>query len=88
MGGFQVFASVLLLTPPQQASRVLAKVPATIDADNGWAVGASRLPGDAGLIYKVVGAHLRQVRERVREFWSVVRLEVTGAPLSDTRRWR
>jgi hypothetical protein len=42
--------------------------------------GASRLPNDAGLICKVVGMETAPGRARVRQFWSVVRPEVAGAP--------
>ena len=88
MGGLDVFGTVFLLTPEAHADRVFAKVPAAVDVAGGWAAGASRLPNRAGLVYKIAGADSRRVRDKLREFWSVVRLEVAGAPLSDTTRWR
>jgi urease accessory protein len=53
-----------------------------------WAAGASRLPNDAGLIYKVVGMEAAPVRAKVREFWSVVRPEVVGVRIPREFAWR
>ena len=88
MSGFDVFANALFLAPAAVAGRVFAEVPAVVDEANGWAAAASRLPGGAGLIYRVLGAGSEPVRHRVREFWSLVRREVAGASLSSTLRWR
>jgi urease accessory protein len=52
------------------------------------ACGACRLPNDAGLIFKVVGRESAQVKTKVREFWGLVRKEVTGADLPQPFLWR
>jgi urease accessory protein len=88
MGEFDVFGNVILLTPRRHADRILEQVPAVVNRTEKWAAGASRLPNDAGLIYKVVGMETAPVRARVREFWSVVRPEVAGARVPREFAWR
>ena len=87
MGAFDVFANVLLLTPKTHADRVFEQVETMIDLPNGCAAGASRLPGDSGLIYKVLGMESQPVCAKVRAFWSLVRREVAGANVPDQFLW-
>jgi urease accessory protein len=88
MDSFDVFGNVILLTPPAQADRIAARVGADVDLDAGVAHGACRLPNDAGLVYKVLGRETLQVKEKVREFWGIVREEVTGAAIPPPYFWR
>ncbi len=88
MDSFDVFGNVILLTPwgPPTASRRGSA--AEVDLAAGVAHGACRLPNDAGLIYKVLGRETAQVKEKVREFWGIVREEVTGAGIPPPYFWR
>jgi urease accessory protein len=88
MGDFHVFGSVLLLTPVPCAERVLEQVPTVVDRAEGWAAGASRLPNNAGLNYKILGMESEPVRAKVRDFWSTARLVVTGRPAPPRFPWR
>lgn len=88
MGDFDVLANVFLLTSPDCADRVAKQVPSKIDRDNGWAAGVSRLPNDAGLIYKVLGTETEPVRDLVRDFWVAVRREAVGHDVPQRFRWR
>jgi urease accessory protein len=88
MGAFDVFGNVILLTPKRHADRIFEQVPAVVSLDERWAAGASRLPNDAGLIYKVVGMESALVRSKIREFWSIVRPEVVGARVPPEFAWR
>jgi urease accessory protein len=88
MDSFDVFGNVILLTPPAEADRIAARVGADVDLKTGVAHGACRLPNDAGLIYKVLGRETLQVKEKVREFWGIVREEVTGAAIPPPHFWR
>lgn len=88
MDGFDVFGNVVLLTPREHAEAILGQVPATWDRGENWAAGASRLPNDAGLVYKVLGVESAVVRRKVREFWSLVRPQVTGFPVPEVFPWR
>jgi len=83
-----VLGNVLLLTPPSHAEAIHARVPADVDSAAGVAYGACRLPNDAGLVFKALGRESAQVKEKVREFWSVVREVVTGTVLPPPFFWR
>ena len=88
MDSFDVFGNVILCTPKDKADRIHERVGADVDLARGVAFGACRLPNDAGLIYKVLGRETAQVKAKVREFWGVVREEVTGAGLPPPFLWR
>jgi len=88
MGAFDVFGNVILLTPKRHADPIFEQVPAVVRLDEKWAAGASRLPNDAGLIYKVLGMESAVVRSKIREFWSIVRPEIVGARVPPEFAWR
>ncbi len=88
MGDYDVFANVFLLTPKAIADRVHAEVAAAIEPDRAIAYGASRLPHDAGLLFKVLGPETPAVREKVREFWSLTRRAAKNAPVPAQFLWR
>lgn len=87
MGGFDVFANVILVTPPRHAATIFEQVASGADAAAGCMAGASRLPNDAGLSYKVLGTQTQPVKAKVRAFWDLTRREVTGAPAPASRTW-
>jgi len=87
MGEFDVLATVTLAAPPQLAESVLEQIGATIDVSAGCMAGASRLPNDAGLVYKVLGTETEPVTAKVREIWRLVRQEALGAPIPAPRQW-
>jgi urease accessory protein len=87
MGQFDVFANVTLAAPTPVADAVLERVQAVIDVSAGCMAGASRLPNDAGLAYKVLGKETEPVKAKVREFWQLVRHEALGARIPDPRPW-
>jgi urease accessory protein len=88
MDSFDVFANVILCTPPDTADRIHGQVAADVDLEAGMAFGACRLPNGAGLIYKVLGRETTQVKSKVREFWAVARREITGASIPPLQFWR
>jgi urease accessory protein len=88
MGPFDVFGNVLVCTPRQTAERIWQRTSAEVDLASGLAFGACRLPNDAGLIFKVLGRETTSVKSKVREFWSIVREEVTAARLPPPFLWR
>lgn len=87
MGPFHVFGNLIVLTPPDHAGRLFAAFDAAYDEDAGLAWGVSRLPRDAGLIYKVLGYESAPVTATIREIWSEVRQEVAGARVPDRFLW-
>ena len=88
MGRFDVLANVLLLTPKDHADEVFDQVPAVMNVEEQWAAGASRLPNNAGLVFKVLGQESAPVQAKVHEFWSIVRQTVTGARVAPEVLWR
>lgn len=88
MDSFDVLGNVILLTPKDNADRVLARIAADVDLARGVAFGACRLPNDAGLVFKSLGRETGQVKAKVREFWEVSREEVTGTSISPPFFWR
>lgn len=85
MGEFDVLASVTLAAPIPLADAVLDHVDAKVDS--GCMAAASRLPNDAGLIYRVLGKETEPVRAKVRAFWQLVRREAVGACIPEPRSW-
>lgn len=86
MGGFDVFANVIVVTPPWHAAKILERL--VPDADDGCMTGTGRLPGDAGLVYKVLGMDTAPVKAKVLAFWDLVRRQVVGAPAPAPRPWQ
>jgi len=87
MGDYQVFGNVILLTPAKHADSIYEQTRSEWSHETGFAAGASRLPNDAGLIYKVLGRDTAVVRRKVREFWGLVRAEITGAAVPPAFSW-
>ena len=88
MGAFDVFANVLLFGPREHVERIFVATPARLEVSEGWAGGATRLPNEAGLAYKVVGVDRETVQSKVSEFCARVRREVKNAAVAPHFRWR
>ena len=88
MGGFDVFANVIVMTPKEHADKIYEETKAFIDRDNKIACGITHLPNDAGLLFKVLGMEPGPVKKIVREFCSKVRMEVKGHPVPEEFPWR
>lgn len=88
MNGYDVFANVIVLTPPEYAETIYGRTPAYIDRERRLAAGITRLPNDCGLLFKVLGDETEPVKKAVREFCSAVRLVVKGKPLFEEFAWR
>jgi urease accessory protein len=89
MSRFHVFGNVVLLTAPEAAGRVYDRTSAPIwDAETPLAGAVSRLPNDAGLIFKVLGQETEPVRAAIRTFCVAAREEVTGRTFPPAFRWR
>ena len=88
MHDYDVFANVVVATPPEHADRIYEKTEAFIDPQRKMAAGISRLPNGSGLLYKVLGPEPGPVKKVVRQFASSVRQEIKGCPLPDEFPWR
>ena len=88
MHHYDVFANVLVMTPPAKAAQIYDSTPAFIDRDARLAAGITHLPNEAGLLFKVLGMEPGPVKQTVRDFCSRVRQAVKGRPLPPEFPWR
>lgn len=88
MHGYDIFANVLVLTPPDKAEEIYAATEPFIDNERKLAAGITHLPNGAGLLYKVLGMETGPVKLTVREFCSKVRKAIKGVPLPKEFPWR
>ena len=88
MHHYDVFANVIVLTPEKEASQIYEKTRAYIDREKDLAVGIIYLPNQCGLIFKVLGMETQPVKRLVREFGSIVRMQIKGKPLPEEFIWK
>ncbi|WP_303336855.1 urease accessory protein UreD [uncultured Muribaculum sp.] len=88
MGRYDMFANVIVLTPPEKAQEIYDKTEVGFLDDGKVAVGLTRLPNEAGLLYKVLGFETGPVKDKIRNFCSTVRQVVKGKPLLPDFPWR
>lgn len=88
MGGYEIFANVIVMTPKEKAEEIYALTPTFIDRKRKLAVGITTLPGEAGLLFKVLGCDTALVKQTVRDFCSTVRTAVKGKPVPAEFPWR
>jgi len=88
MGSYDVFANVLVMTPKDKADEIYENTEAFLDREKKIAAGITRLPNDAGLLYKFIGMEPGPVKKLVRAFCSTVRMAVKGHPVPEEFPWR
>ena len=88
MGTFDIFANVIVMTPPDKAEEIYARTSAFLNRNTELAAGITRLPNQAGVLFKVLGMETGPVKKTVREFCSTVREVVKGIPVADEFPWR
>lgn len=89
MRGFDAFANILCVTPPETAARIRARYEGHFPTEGARALsGLSRLPNGAGLMLRVVGLESHDLRREVRRFWRIVREEARGRTLHEDFLWR
>lgn len=88
MGRFDVFGNVVVMLPKDKAEEVFARTQAINDNAIPLMAGITRLPNDAGLLYKVLGMEPGPVKKAVRDFCSAVRMAVKGHPIPAEFPWR
>lgn len=88
MGNFDIFANVIVMTPPDKAREIYGRTSAFLDKGEKLAAGVTTLPNEAGLLFKVLGMETGPVKKAVRSFCSIVRECVKGIPVADEFPWR
>jgi urease accessory protein len=89
MRGFDAFANIMCLTPPETAARIKARCETNFPLESPRAIsGVCGLPNGAGLMLRAVGIETYDVRKEVRRFWRIVREEARGRTLPTEFLWR
>ena len=89
MGGFDAFASIMCITPPEIAARIKERFETNFPLESPRAIsGVSRLPNAAGVVLRAAGIESYDVRKEVRRFWQIVREEARGRTLPTEFLWR
>ncbi|MGE4373947.1 MAG: urease accessory protein UreD [Xanthobacter sp.] len=89
MKGFDAFANIMCLTPPDIAARIKARFETHFPLEDARALaGVCCLPNKAGLMLRVVGVESYDVRNQVRRFWQIVREEARERTLPEEFLWR
>lgn len=88
MGNFDVFANVIVMTPPDKADEIYEKTQVLVDKEKMLAAGITKLPANAGLLYKVLGKEPGPFKKLVREFASSVRQTIKGKSIPPEFPWR
>ena len=88
MGKYHIFANVIVLTPADKAEEIYNATEVGFKNGGELAIGITRLPNNAGLLFKVMGMETEPVKKTVREFASTVRMAVKGCPLLPDFPWR
>lgn len=88
MGVFDVFANVIVLAPAEKIEQIYARTEPFFDKEKKMAFGITRLPNEAGLLFKALTMEPGPAKKLVRDFCSQVRLAVKGRPLQAEFPWR
>ena len=88
MGQFEIYANVMLMTPPDVADDIYTSTEVFFRPKQGVAAGITRLASGCGLQYKVLGNDSGEVKRLIREFASRVRERVKQRPLREDFPWR
>ncbi len=90
MRGYDAFANIMCVTPPETAARIKERFGTNFDTeDTPRAIsGVCNLPNGAGVILRAVGIESYDVRKEVRRFWQIVREEARGRTLPKEFLWR
>ncbi len=87
MGEFDVFGTAVLITDKKHFEPIFENSPFGYNSEEGWATGTSRLPNDAGLIFKVLSSESYIARQKIREFWTLVRRQLFGVDIMKQYSW-
>ena len=89
MKGFDAFASIMCITPPEIAARIKERFETNFSTESPRAIsGVSKLPNAAGVVLRAAGIESYDVRKEVRRFWQIVREEARGRSLPTEFLWR
>ena len=88
MADYDIFATALILTPPEMANRIYTLITPHIDRTKHTALGITHLPNECGLVCRVMGERSGDVKHILRQLCSTVREQVKQRPLPEEFPWR
>lgn len=87
LNGFEIAGSVLVLGPPEPVAALREQADAGMEAAR-LAWGCSLLPCGCGLLFRVLGMRVEQVREKMQDLLDLSRKALTGADPAPRFLWR
>lgn len=88
MESFDVFGNVILLTPRKYHQAILERLDAKYDVGQQIAYGATQLPNESGIIFKVLSVDSPNAKNAIRYFWQIAREEILGISLQKPFLWK
>lgn len=88
MDFFDVYANVIVLAPGEKADEIYAQAEPFMDRERKLALGVTRLPEKAGLLFRVLGMEPQPVKKIVAEIRSLTRMAIKGKPIMPEFPWR
>lgn len=88
MGNFDILGNVILLTPSKYHKAILKRSVPKYDETNHLAYGASCLPNNCGIIFKVLTTKSQQAKQAIYDFWKIAREEILQITLQAPFLWR
>ena len=90
MRGYDAFANIMCVTPPETAARIKERFGTNFDteAPPRAVSGVCSLPNRAGVMLRAVGIESHDVRREARRFWQIAREEARGRTLPTEFLWR
>lgn len=86
MCGYEVFASVLIITPGDVAQELCREIEPYMRGD--MALGVNLLPFDAGLKCSILGQQSGEVKSEIRRICSLLRMRIKGCALPEEFVWK
>jgi urease accessory protein len=86
MHNYEIFAGIVVMTPSNLANTIYELTDACINSE--IAIGVSRLPNDAGLIFRILGNSVETVKKEVRGICALVRKVVKRRKFPSEFPWR
>ncbi|WP_425347510.1 urease accessory protein UreD [Serratia fonticola] len=86
MAHYSVYGNVIVITDKTSQDEILSLSPSYFSHE--LCHGVSRLPGNVGLIFKVLAEDGTKVKQTIRTFWGISRKAITGHTLPEQFLWK
>lgn len=86
LGGADYVGTLILAAPAADAERLAFVLDVALAAQTGVLAGAGSLPGECGVLVRVLAGRLRDAAAALRTAWGAARLELGGGVLPPERK--